>query len=138
MRLRCTTTKSPAIKWNRSQIIFEYCNATDGFSCTQAGVNDPGGIDTDDIFCFDAGDSLRVQIGGCTFAENDFDGPVYQNMWPGTLNAPGQDKKVHPSAILFTNPLSRSRGDDGHGDLQNYERARRLKRTCRATANGGH
>src|SRR5207302_1191718 len=44
-------------------------------------------------------------IGGCIATDNDFDGVPYQKVWPGTDPNRGQDKKYHPSSILFTSPL---------------------------------
>jgi len=84
-------------------------------------VNDPGGLDYDDYYCFDAADSTRIQIGGCLGTDGDFDGTPYQNTWPGTLSNPGRDHQLNPTSILFSSPLFSSRGDD-HGDLRNYER----------------
>ena len=102
---------------------FEYCNAADPNTgaCTSAGVNDPSGLDGDDFACFNPTDSLRIQIGGCITTESDFDGVPYQKVWPGTLTNPGQDKKVHPTSILFTSPVFRKNGKDD-GALGNYSR----------------
>ena len=49
---------------------FEYCDAVDAErgSCTQASINDPGGVDVDDQGCFDASFAASfglVPIGGC-------------------------------------------------------------------------
>jgi hypothetical protein len=93
---------------------FEYCNAETSGNCTSAGVNDPGGVDADDIGCFGPSDSTRIQIGGCTFTDADFDGTPYGNNWPGTFKSPGQDKKYHPSPVQFTSPL--------FNGSQNYDR----------------
>jgi hypothetical protein len=93
---------------------FEYCNAETNGTCTSAGVNDPGGVDADDIGCFSPADSTRIQIGGCTFTDADFDGPEYFNNWPGTFKSPGQDKKYHSSPVQFTSPL--------FNGSQNYDR----------------
>jgi hypothetical protein len=87
---------------------FEYCNSVDpNGNCFQSNnPNDPGSPDPDDAtFCFPASDSLRIQIGGCTGSDVDFDGVPYQLVWPGTLNNPSQDKQLHPGSVLFTSPL---------------------------------
>ena len=81
---------------------FEYCADA---NCTTIGVNDPAGVDVDDAVCFPASISSRIQIGGCLGTDVDFDGASYQPVWPGTLVAPGQDKKYHPSAVVFSSPL---------------------------------
>jgi hypothetical protein len=99
---------------------FEYCNSVDQATgnCTTPGVDDAA-LDGDDIFCFPASDSSRVAITGCTYTEFDFDGESYQLTWPGTFEAHGQDKKYHPSAILFSNPLFTPTTGSG---TQNYDR----------------
>jgi hypothetical protein len=84
---------------------FEYCNAADeDGNCTSPGVTDPGGLDGDDSGCFNAEDSLLVQIGGCISTDNDFDGPEYGATWPGTGPNNGQDAKYHTTPITFTSP----------------------------------
>jgi hypothetical protein len=88
---------------------FEYCDQTDGTpggSCTLKGVNDPGGLDSDDTFCFNASQSTRIPISGCLGTDLDFDGVPYQFTWPGTLSNPGKDQQFNPRAILFTSPLA--------------------------------
>jgi hypothetical protein len=82
---------------------FEYCtNVVDG---TCAGdPNDPNGPDGDDVGCFDAAQSLRVQIGGCIGTDNDFDGVSYQTVWPGSLSNPGTNNTLSPNSILFSSP----------------------------------
>ena len=94
---------------------FEYCNkaAPGSLNCAQAGVTDPSGTDGDDNFCYNASQSTNVAVGGCTDSDTDFDGPSYQNTWPGTLSNASQDALVHPSSVLFTSPLSNG---------QNYSR----------------
>jgi len=85
---------------------FEYCNAADADgNCTSPGANDPGGLDGDDVGCFNADDSLFVQIGGCLGTDNDFDGPAYGPNWPGTGKNLGQDKKYHSTPVTFTGPV---------------------------------
>lgn len=102
---------------------FEYCNATGGGGgpCTTAGVSDPSGVDGDDYACFAPADSTRILIGGCLGTDSEFDGPEYQNTWPGSLSNPAKDRKLNPSSILFTSPLFKKNGGDG-GDLGNYSR----------------
>ncbi len=100
---------------------FEYCAADDGAGgCAVAGVTDPAGVDSDDFFCFGADDSLRVQIGGCINTDGDFDGPVYQHTWPGTLANPGADHQLNPTAIMFSSPLFQP--SSAGGTPSNYER----------------
>jgi hypothetical protein len=81
---------------------FEYCSAVadEGGECTAGGDGD-----ADDDGCFSAAFSLFVPIGGCIATDNDFDGTSYQPVWPGTDPNRGQDKKYHPSPIVFTSPL---------------------------------
>ncbi len=90
---------------------FEYCNAVtgQGGDCTAAGVNDPGGLDSDDSGCFAPPfmppvQSTRVKVGGCLATDTDFDGVPYQNTWPGSLTSPAQNAALNPSSILFTSP----------------------------------
>jgi hypothetical protein len=100
---------------------FEYCGAVDaqGGNCTQAGGNDPGGLDADDTGCFAppftgqfAG--TRIKIGGCLATDGDFDGTSYQKVWPGTNPNPLKDLALHPAPFRFTSPLF----NGGH----NYDR----------------
>jgi hypothetical protein len=51
-------------------------------------------------------DSSLVQIDGCFSADQDWDAQSYRNDWPGTNPIPGQDRKFHPSPLLFTSPLT--------------------------------
>ena len=98
---------------------FEYCNAVDANgNCTQAGVTDLSGVDADDVGCFGADDSTRIQISGCLGTDSDFDGPEYGLTWPGTFTNPAKDRAVHPSSIVFSSPLFTSSG----GSLTNYAR----------------
>jgi hypothetical protein len=84
---------------------FEFCNAVDTTTgnCTSPGVNDPGGLDSDDVGCFPAADSLLVPVSGCIGSDGDFDGPPYLNDWPGT-GSPRHDAKYDPQPITFTTP----------------------------------
>jgi hypothetical protein len=68
----------------------------------------------DDAVCFPASASSLIQIGGCLGTDVDFDGESYQLVWPGSFMSPGQDKKYHPSAVLFSSPL--------FNDTENYDR----------------
>lgn len=83
---------------------FEYCSAVtaEGGACTS---NNESALDSDDVGCFSAAFTTLVPIGGCIGTDNDFDGVSYQKVWPGTDPNRGQDKKYHPSSILFTSPL---------------------------------
>jgi len=82
---------------------FEYCNTVGaGGVCT--GNGEPG-LDGDDAFCLSVALSLFVPITGCTATDIDFDGTSYQLVWAGTDPNRGQDKKFHPSPIVFTSPL---------------------------------
>jgi hypothetical protein len=85
---------------------FELCNAVDTTvgSCTQAGANDKSGLDSDDVGCFSADQSLRVQVSGCLGGDADFDGASYLKDWPGTTT-PSQDALLHPTAVQFTSPV---------------------------------
>ena len=92
---------------------FEYCNAVtvEGGDCTSNGE---ASLDDDDTGCFSSAVSLLVQIGGCIGTDDDFDGVSYQPVWPGADPNRGQDKKLHPSSVLFTSPV--------FGAGQNYSR----------------
>jgi hypothetical protein len=84
---------------------FEYCNAVDPATgnCTSPGVNDPV-LDSDDVGCFPASESLLVPVTGCLGSDGDFDGPPYLNDWPGT-GSPRHDARYDPQPITFTSPL---------------------------------
>jgi hypothetical protein len=60
--------------------------------------------DGDDFGCFNANESLNVQIGGCIATDFDFDGTSYQPVWPGTLADAGLDRDLHAGSILFSSP----------------------------------
>jgi hypothetical protein len=90
---------------------FENCLAIDAnFNCATPGAQDSAGLDSDDGngACVPGTDSSLVHIDGCFSADNDYDGQSYRNDWPGTNPVPGQDKKFHPSPVLFTSPLTGS------------------------------
>ena len=107
---------------------FEYCDAVSNGVCTSKGVNDPGGLDSDDFDCFGPASSSRVAIGGCTREDSDFDGPTYGNNWPGTLTNPRLDRTLHARPVRFTSPLffQREQGnaedEEKEGNLKNYDR----------------
>jgi hypothetical protein len=93
---------------------WDYCNLADADgACIDQG---PGSrkADDDDFGCFNADESLLVQLGGCIATDNDFDGTSYLNTWPGTGPTPGVDAKRHPSSVLFTSPT--------FGGGQNFDR----------------
>ena len=87
---------------------FENCLALDAnFNCATPGAQDPA-LDEDDgnNFCVPGSDSSLVHINGCFSDDLDWDGQSYRNDWPGTNPVPGQDRKLHPSPLLFTSPLT--------------------------------
>jgi hypothetical protein len=84
---------------------FENCLALDAnFNCSSAGAQDPT-LDGDDSACVPGTDSTVVHIDGCFQADNDYDGQSYRRDWPGTNPRQGQDRKLHPSPVIFTSPL---------------------------------
>jgi hypothetical protein len=102
---------------------FEWCDAIgmgEGGPCTVAGSNDPGGLDSDDSFCFDnAGFPNLPSIIGCEATEFDFDGvPYYASSWPGGTRDSDDDRRLRPEPIRFTSPVFQDR----EGGLRNYER----------------
>jgi hypothetical protein len=89
---------------------FEFCQKLDkNFNCKKAGANDPGGLDNDDVGCVPAADSLVIKVTACFGSDADFDGPSYLKDWPGTNPNVARDRKLHPSPVMFTSPLSRGR-----------------------------
>jgi hypothetical protein len=88
---------------------FEYCS--DASCSTQQDADDQG--------CFPANESSLIPIGGCLGSDTDFNGVPYQNTWPGTIHAFGQDKKVHPSPVLFSSPRF---APTAGGSPQEYDR----------------
>jgi hypothetical protein len=101
---------------------FEYCNQVNSSGqCMIAGVNDPGGVDSDDVFCFSAASSTRIGISGCLGADEDFDGVPYQHTWPGSLQDRSQDVRFNPRSVLFTSPLFTPTARGEH-ELENYSR----------------
>ena len=63
-------------------------------------------LDDDDVVCVPGKDAFVVHINGCFGADDDFDGPSYQNDWPGTNPDPKVDQKLHPQPVLFTSPTT--------------------------------
>jgi hypothetical protein len=93
---------------------FEYCDRANVHGkCVNPGVGERK-KDADDTSCFNADESLLIQIGGCIATDNDFDGVSYQNTWPGSLSDPALDAAVNPASILFSSPT--------FGGGQNFER----------------
>jgi hypothetical protein len=86
--------------------------------CASASATDPAGPDDDDTtpsgFCFTKDMSSLVRINGCTNSDDDFDGPEYQNNWPGTNPNPLIDRLLHAAPVRFTSPLI--------GGERNYDR----------------
>lgn len=103
---------------------FEYCDSADPntLNCTVPGVNDPSGLDADDIVCFTPNEPFFPpppfqQVGGCIFAELDFDGVPYGLNWPGTFASQAKEQ-LHADPTRFTSPLF----VDDEGELRNYDR----------------
>jgi hypothetical protein len=91
---------------------FENCLAIDAnFNCTTPGSQDAGGLDEDDgnNFCVPGTDSTLVQIDGCFSSDADWDGQSYRKDWPGTIQNPRADRRVHPTSVLFTSPTTNGR-----------------------------
>lgn len=86
---------------------FEYCGAVskEGGKCTTAGAGDSTAVDSDDVGCFTGASSTLVDITGCFGSDYDFDGPSYQNDWPGTLPDVTQDQQLHSRPVSFTSPV---------------------------------
>jgi hypothetical protein len=94
---------------------FEYCNkANKHGKCTKPGVGDKK-KDGDDAACFNADESLNIQVGGCIATDNDFDGVSYQSTWPGNYTDPNVHSSLLPKAVLVSSPT--------FGGGQNYSRA---------------
>ena len=93
---------------------FEYCaRANVHGKCVNPGITERK-KDADDVACFNADESLLVEIGGCIATDNDFDGVSYQPNWPGTGATPALDASLNPASVLFTSPT--------FGGGQNFER----------------
>jgi hypothetical protein len=86
---------------------FEHCPLLDqDFNCAEAGSDDTGGLDDDDVFCVPGKDAWTVHINGCFASDDDFDGPSYQNDWPGTNPNVRDDQRLHPEPLIFSSPTT--------------------------------
>jgi hypothetical protein len=90
---------------------FENCRELDATltNCAVPGDQElGGGLDEDDDndFCVPAQDSTLVKINGCFSDDEDFDGQSYLPDWPGTLRNPFRDRRLHPTPVRFTSPLT--------------------------------
>ncbi|MGE5291824.1 MAG: hypothetical protein ACM3ML_32445 [Micromonosporaceae bacterium] len=87
---------------------FDYCSAVDPATGNCVGLEGAPGnqrpADGDDTACFDASQSLLVQVSGCN-GTNDpgFDGTSYLKDWPDG------NTFLHPTPQLFSSPLTGSR-----------------------------
>ena len=87
---------------------FEHCNALDAnFNCAVAGSDDPT-LDSDDDGCVPGKDAWarahhRLLHGA---GDVDFDGPSYQNDWPGNESESKADQRTHPEPVVFTSPTT--------------------------------
>jgi hypothetical protein len=104
---------------------FEYCTTVTNFACTSSNNGTDAAPDSDDLPCFTApivgpsGSTLNPAFSGCIQADNDFDGPEYQQgTWPGSKGAVAS--KVS-TPVVFSSPLFAS---GGHGGFEeNYQQA---------------
>jgi hypothetical protein len=83
---------------------FENCADVTADGTCASDPTDSGSPDVDDTGCHTPQESLRIKIGGCTGADNDFDGQSYRNDWPGTLENPVRDFLFNPRSIEFSSP----------------------------------
>jgi len=82
------------------------------FNCAVPGFYDQSsGLDEDDgnNFCVPGSFSTLVMINGCYSADYDFDSQSYQLDWPGTNPNQTVDRRLHPTPVQFSSPLT-----DGH------------------------
>jgi hypothetical protein len=84
---------------------FELCKESVDGVCVKGGPGH-GKRDGDDIGCFNAEDSLLVEVGGCTGTDRDFDGISYQQVWSGTLPDAHADRRLHAESFRVTSPLT--------------------------------
>jgi hypothetical protein len=92
---------------------FEYCPTINGaglgtFVCAQVPTaSDPAGADADDRDgnCAPASMSTRVMINGCTGTDDDFDGPAYRAVWPGSTRDSLRERLLDPSPVRFSSPV---------------------------------
>jgi hypothetical protein len=88
---------------------FEHCSHVDNnFNCDGTSSDDPGGLDedNDNNFCIPGSFSTVVKINGCFSSDEDWDGPSYQNDWPGTNPDPAVDKAMHMQPLKFSSAKS--------------------------------
>jgi hypothetical protein len=117
---------------------FEHCLQLDAqFNCAVAGSDDPGGLDDDDDhnFCVPGKDAWTVHINGCFFSDGDFDGPSYQNDWPGTNPDSRVDQRFHPEPVLFTSPTTN--GGHNYPTMAFEADLPRIESTCNRTTGAG-
>jgi len=83
---------------------FEYCKATGGRggNCRAGGGET---LDSDDTYCYKFSESTLVRIDGCLSADTDWDGPSYERVWPGTIQDPAVDARLHPGSVIFSSPV---------------------------------
>ncbi len=120
---------------------FDYCSNVDAatFSCTglEGAPGDQEPTDGDDGSCFPASASLLVQVSGCENANAPgFDGTSYLPDWPDG------NTYLHPTAQLFTSPLTGNEFDKNYSsaaletDTSRIEAAD-LGGTCNTTTGVG-
>jgi hypothetical protein len=115
---------------------FEHCTQLDvNFNCAVAGSDDPAGLDADDAGCVPGKDAWTVHINGCFASDVDFDGPSYQNDWPGTNPDPQVDQKLHPESVLFTSPTTN--GGHNYPTMAFETDLPRIESTCNRTTGAG-
>jgi len=115
---------------------FENCVTLDADSnCADAGADDPGGLDDDDVGCVPGKDAWIVHINGCFGSDVDFDGPSYQNDWPGTIPDPKADQKIHPEPVMFTSPTTV--GASNYPTIAFEADLPRIESTCNRTTGSG-
>jgi hypothetical protein len=116
---------------------FEHCLALDAdFNCAVAGSDDPT-LDSDDgnNFCVPGKDAWTVHINGCFSSDVDFDGPSYQNDWPGTSPDPKVEQQSHPEPLLFTSPTTN--GGHNYPTIAFEADLPRIESTCNRTTGAG-
>lgn len=88
---------------------FDFCTGTNAITpqgpCPAGNTEGGTGpntepTDNDDVGCFPASSSLRIQVSGCTGSNAGFDGQSYLPRWPDG------NTKLHPTPIRFTSPLT--------------------------------
>jgi hypothetical protein len=115
---------------------FEHCVTLDAnFNCAVAGSDDPAGLDDDDVACVPGADAWVVHINGCFGSDDDFDGPSYQNDWPGTNPDPKADRRDHPEPVLFTSPTTN--GGHNYPTIAFEADLPRIESTCNRKTGAG-